>query len=351
MKKYFLLVCLSISFLSFSLGQTTYNVSANCTEIIISNFSNPNPATSAYSISGACGSGTCTMTCAAPIRVVNLWRLENVVTGQVFTYQGGSNQTFRNLPKGDYEVSVRTPQYESFPACPNDRRRVLNTLGQTIGWQGRNSFAEIPPSNGSLFTVGQPTSSNVSYTFNDGNDGLFDFGETVRINTSATNTYDRWWVAIFENSNPFRYKSNGWTLNSTVSEVNLTDIWGTNFTAGGDYTVQFAVANGNCLGPWANLDKDFEICLAGSGCRFELGSIEVRIGPNPAQDYFTLTLDNIDQNRTYNLSIHDLNGKEVKIFEAENNRKYELQGLSPGAYIINLKEDEQRIYSSKLMIQ
>ncbi len=151
--------------------------------------------------------------------------------------------TFSDVDKGTYRVKCQVPtiatnicKNSSSGGLANARICLFNTLGQFIGYWGtwdNSPYGTTPPTYSNTVIVGPTTEADIGYTFidstpNDPFEGGYDFGEEVKMNTSASRNYDLWWLAIFEDGLTFnRYRSNGWTSGSTVpnDEIDLTAFW------------------------------------------------------------------------------------------------------------------------------
>ncbi len=74
---------------------------------------------------------------------------------------------------------------------------------------------------------------------------------------------------------------------------------------------------------------------------------KLSIAPNPAQDYFTVKLEN---NQLFDINIYDSEGRLIKSQKASNNmRKIDIKDLKSGIYFIQITDANNRVYSSKLI--
>lgn len=74
-----------------------------------------------------------------------------------------------------------------------------------------------------------------------------------------------------------------------------------------------------------------------------LGNGDLKVYPNPASNYIKVTdNDEIDKVLIYNIL-----GRIVKRFDAETNRKYYIQDLPKGMYIVRLLDKNQDLILTK----
>ena len=285
----------------------------------------------------------------------------------VSSYQ--SSSVFSNLSHGTHRIIIATPTLEIKPLCAkvnnaNGYVPVLSySTGQFIGYKSSyyNTYRQV--SNHGI--IGQTQQSDVDWSFvhngfSTGNSSgdAFDYGEEVFMNPIKTVNYTAYWIAIFESGSSTRNRGTGWVQGQRIFDISLSEIWagftGWQFEVGNTYTVQYAISNGNCPGPWTNLDKSFYVCPAGSNCRLNTEKIQkdVTISPNPAQN--TFQLNNFDKdmykNKEYNLTINDISGKQIKSYENFDNPNFDIADLPSGLYIVNLSESNKKLMSRKLVV-
>lgn len=206
---------------------------------------------------------------------------------------------------------------------------------------------------------------SISYTWVDGGGGDllpigFDYEEIVTMNTSASKNYDLYWLAIFEDTPPYRYWSNGWnTVSPSVGlgNLNLTIMatpsgfaptFGFSNTFS-QYTVQFAVENLRCINnSWNNLDKYFIICPSGTGCRIaEKQSRAPTLSPNPNWGSFQIFGLDLGE---YQLKIVDISGRTVHETGYLAGEEITLTGITSGLYVASLWKDGARVLTEKLIV-
>lgn len=286
----------------------------------------------------------------------------NHSTGNWVSHAGPqSAPKFNNLPHGTYRILAVLPKRFSNIEC-QEGFEVYTTLGQSAGWWGTYTNGREGTSN--AVVVGKTVPADIAYHFVDGGGGDllpngFDYGEVVTMNATATKNYDTYWLAIFENTTPFRYWSQGW--NSTtpplgVGSINLTDLagvfFGGNFGLPGtmsQYTVQFAVENSACgNASWVNNDQVFVVCPSGFGCRFEQSSLAApKLFPNPSVG--SLQASNLEDGG-YELKIVDISGRLVKVLPFQAGAEILLEGVSAGMYAASIWQNGLRLHTEKLVI-
>jgi hypothetical protein len=305
------------------------------------------------------------------------WLEKKNSDGSWTTIQGpvlGSNLNFTGLAPGIYRVHTQIPIKTKNKDCP-EGITVFNCLGQNIGMLGGyDNGTTIPGGPGippifipgaghswsnSVF-VGPTQQSDISWNFIDGNeagetDDVFDFGEQVRINTTGTQNHTHWWLAIFENQAPTRYKSNGWTSGQIPNIIDLTAFWTDNGQNGwGDflslhsYTVQLAITN-QCNTVWTNLDKTFFVCPSGSGCRLADMMPELKISPNPTSDVFKINGITLYEKSKVVTNIYDMSGKLVKSQKMNLSDEVQVDDIQNGFYIVRVLDNNTQLLASKLV--
>lgn len=74
-------------------------------------------------------------------------------------------------------------------------------------------------------------------------------------------------------------------------------------------------------------------------------SVELRVFPNPATIYFSLS----DNESVQEIHVYNLVGKEMKNFLYEKNQKYSVEDLPKGVYLIQMRgKDEKIIVTQRL---
>jgi len=278
--------------------------------------------------------------------------------------------TFSDLPHDTYRAKVERPSIaenecgeDRFGNIIKGRKCVFNTSGQFLGFVG--TFDNTPFGNQfPIFTtntviVGETVDPDVSYTFIDlpetGSESAYDFGEIALMDASNSENYNLWWLSIFEDGPTFdRYKSNGWT-DGTISTFNLSEFWGA--TAGWDfeefhsYAVQFAVQNRQCrLGGWANLNRTFFICPAGTGCKFGIEEKEISVSPNPAINVIELHNFVPSSDKGYIISIADMSGRIIMNTPLTSDI-VDISNLANGMFIVSILNEKERVFTSKLIVE
>ncbi len=270
---------------------------------------------------------------------------------------------FNNITThGTYRVAVRRPQYIITNSCPMDNKIKIfvQGTGQFLGFMG--SWSALSYTN--EVVVGPTNTSDISYTFIDGGGGnsnplAFDFGETVRMDASASKNYDTYWLAIIEQGGFNRYRSTGtWQSGQLSANYDLSKFWkgsqNWQFDPLVSYTVQFAVANSQCPTPggWTNLDKTFFICPAGSGCKEldEEEDTEIAVGPNPTSGYFRIFAADWSEPDQYKMTLHDFSGRLLQQWEQIESTEYDLTSMPAGMYLLHIWKDQKQVLSTKLSI-
>lgn len=287
----------------------------------------------------------------------NTWN--NVVGPQI-------NSSFNNISHGTYRVNVSCPVRFTNQQCP-DGIDVYNYLGQYVGHAGTYTNGIFATSN--TVIVGATTLSDISYTFvdptpNDPFEPGYDLGEVVKINTSASQNYNLWWLAIFEDGLTYkRYRSNGWTSGTVPSNLfDLSDFWGQGgsnwqFETFHSYTVQFVIENLQCRNgieqnppaTWNVLNRTFFICPAGTGCRIGEEAQKIVLSPNPASSVVRLLHFEMDAGREYRLTIADLSGRAIRSMMLTSN-EVDISGFEKGMYAVTIERDGKRIFTDKLVV-
>jgi Secretion system C-terminal sorting domain len=343
-------------------------VIATCTDIRLA--SPPNSTNAIVPLTGSYDKGKCGFIMGVP-DVTRKYALEkeiilptNFRAFETTTFLKASH-VFSNLPHGTYRILTATPTLEMNPSCPitGGRVSVYNLALQFLGFKSNYNNPTVTTS--ASATVGQTQQSDINWSFvhnngfSLGSGDAYDYGQTVFMRPTLTTNYTDFWIAIFENGGANRSVGAGWTHGQFIFDINLSDIWknGTanwKFEAGNTYTVQYAITNSSCGGLWTNLDKSFYVCPAGSNCRLNTEKVQkiVSVIPNPAQNTFQFNNFEIElyKNKDYDLTVHDLSGKQLKSFKNFNNPNFDISDLPNGLYIVNFSESNNRLITRKLVV-
>lgn len=277
------------------------------------------------------------------------------------------NNTWSNLSHGTYRVRVSIPKAIVALNCISGWINIYSVNGQYLGRRGE--YPEIDGGeNSTVFysnavVVGNTVPADNSYTFIDepeqGGENLYEYGEIVKINTSACSNYNQWWVAIFESDPNGRYASNGWSYGTIPNnEVNLTDVWQKNhpnweFEINRSYTVQFVVENQQCLNGsgWNVNERSFFICSPqhGQNCRAGKDSGVFSITPNPANTSIRFQNFELDLGWDYRVLVTDLYGKVAKSVKLTDTY-LDISDLPNGMFVVNIIRDGQPIHQTKLVV-
>jgi hypothetical protein len=283
-----------------------------------------------------------------------------------FDVSVGSTYTWNNLPQGDYRVST------SVYLCTTQK---AFSGGQLLGFRGVIS----PGATSNVAGVGETKLSDNVSNFLDangvkifpdanGNSNFFQDGEVVRINTTASRNFDRFFMAIFEdlpNGSPGRWRAlgnsgNGGWINGPMNPiVNLTNLWNIDdrdltykFEPGHTYRLQIALSKNNCPS-WTEVMSSFYICPSGWGCRTggeKKTSNKIVLSPNPASNKFRLDGINFADTKACDVFVSDISGREIQRFKNVDTNEFALNGLSNGIYIVHVTSDNRRLFSSKLVV-
>ena len=348
----------AFAFVQFGYAQTA---SGGCTSVTVTNNGGGYPTNSYFSFVGYknCTNGSCCRVITSGSPAAPYYQLQQLQSNGTWSNIGSEQQgtTFSGLgTHGTYRVRIKVPMYNT-ALCSGSLTILYNTLGQFIGYWGQWDPTYRYTNN---VVVGSSVTSDIAYSFVDGGGGNalpdgFDFGETVSINTTGTKNYESWWVAIFENGAPNRYRSMGWTNgNGTLpTSINLSTFWnggqGWVFNSLGSYTVQFAIS-APCNTAWANLDKSFFICPAGSGCRPADIDEKITISPNPANGAIKLNNYKVIPGASFKMVVIDMSGRTVKEFNQYSSDAYDVSELGCGMYSVTVWDGNNQTHTSKLTI-
>jgi hypothetical protein len=285
-------------------------------------------------------------------------------SGNWLSHAGPQNSPkFTNLPHGTFRIIVVSPTRFTNIEC-QEGFDVYNTGGQRLGWWGTYTNGATSTSN--AVVVGKTVSSDIAYHFVDGGGGDIlpnadDFGQIVTMNASASKNYDLFWLAIFENTSPFRYGGQGWSFTNAiggVGSINLTqkaaqfgiDPLGFPGTFA-QYTVQFAIENKACINEsWTNSDQVFTICPSdlNLNCRFGQPSLEApKLSPNPSLG--SLQVSNLTAGE-YQIKVVDLSGRLIDEINFRAGEEITLEGISAGMYVASIWHNGVRVHTEKLII-
>lgn len=102
---------------------------------------------------------------------------------------------------------------------------------------------------------------------------------------------------------------------------------------------------------WAQNLLDFKVCPINSACRIGGEQLDrITISPNPTSNKFQLNGIDFSTDKNYKLSISDISGKEIQVFERVNSNEFNIDNFANGIYIVNLMADNKRLFSSKLIV-
>ncbi len=269
------------------------------------------------------------------------------------------SSTFNNVSHGTYRISAAYPARFVNDQCPSGYDAYIFN-GQRIGRLG-TTFGPTDISN--TVIVGKTVSSDISTFFVDGGNGNilpngFDFGEIATLNISGCKNYDLYWLAIFEDTAPNRYWSQGWTSGTGGNTFNLSEKWGSpsNWALGtpgslSQYKIQFAIENSQCINSsWNVTEPVFIICPQGTGCRYvDTEAKKMDISPNPASGSCQINNFDPSQYTSHQLSITDMAGQQLKGIHLSSS-EVDISDLPNGMYIVTLWNNSTRVFSEKLII-
>ena len=72
-------------------------------------------------------------------------------------------------------------------------------------------------------------------------------------------------------------------------------------------------------------------------------SVELRVFPNPATVYFSLS----DNETVQKIHVYNLVGREMKSFSYEKNEKYSVEDLPKGLYLIQMRGKDEKIIATQ----
>lgn len=294
-----------------------------------------------------------------------LYRYDGTVAAPAQT-----SPTFLNVPHGQYYVRVGV----GLPIlCPNS-----NEFISLYGWNESESAYQYVGLEGELvwgfsFYSKKVIVGNTLPNYNDyrisntsswyglpEKDG-FCYGEEVMLfERSFERSYDRYWVAIFENGGLNRWESTYW-VEGLNDDMSLTALWKKNhptweFEEGLTYTVQHVVENSACLNdPWNQKVKNFHILYCANGEADDrasgvLGNAQkLSIVPNPASNFIHIKNLN-DSTAGLELQIHDLYGRMILSKSLESS-DVDVSDVPTGMYLASVFENGKCLKTEKLVIQ
>jgi hypothetical protein len=410
MKKSFILMLFSVLLSSLGFAQTAVS---NCNQVILTGLGSvPLPTRTTFGplllVKYGRTDQYCNWVCARPSdyevlnRAYQLLRtdpLDNSQTVIQIKY-GTTLPTFSNVPPGIYTVKILEPQepveecsyttwWNSFVTVKAPFR-VYNLLGQCIGHKadshqeagggGPFTFSnfEVP----TYFTletnqviVGQSKLYDNVWNFTGqasvwmGNTvpppfPLYSATDIVKIDATESANYNQYLVAIQEfypdgitqgRWRQLNKSDDGFWANGKIGIFNLSYEWGNNtgwtFNPYFTYRVQVVIRNKDCPS-WTQQLRTFAVCTdPQSSCRMGGEKIEkIMMSPNPAYNKFQLSGVDFSTDRNYKVSVSDMSGREIKIFENVKNNEFNIADFVNGVYIVNLMEENRKLFSNKLIV-
>jgi hypothetical protein len=280
---------------------------------------------------------------------------------------------FSNLQFGaTYRIAVEFPQYKLEQCNSGFNGRTpcfLTGSGVFIGFWGEWSGTLMRTNE---ITMGATQQSDLAFSYLNGNGSIlnsrwFDPGENVSINTSASKNYDKYSVAIQEfypdGVTPGRWRAlgnggyGGWIQGQMPPTIDLSNnLWdigtGWVFNPLFTYRLQIVVSKDNCPS-WTQSLDNFFICNAGFGCRAggeNKADAKIVISPNPVSNKFRIDGVIFNEIKECRVSISDMSGKEIQRFTDMSSNEFTINTLANGIYIVSVMTDNQRLFSSKLVI-
>ena len=379
---------------------------ANCDQVIVTDVGTPAPRTNNYPLIAVfrgqtdryCnwlvyGNPGPSQNYVVLTRFFTLYQIIDNNQYYVETKYGGTTATFSNLPVGEYIVEIGDP-LEDDNVCTNNPIfypktnvrgpfPVYNEVRQLIGYTAKPPNGFFNDLFGSFLRratnrviVGQTRLVDNTWRFIEtiGHSitpfperGPF-YSETdiVKIDATASKNYNRYFIAIQElypdGVTQGRWRSlnrqdvGTWT-DGQIGVFNLSDAWtagtGWTFLEGFSYRVQVAIHNKDCSS-WTEQSKTFRVCFNPSwGCRIggeKLGKENITLSPNPTSNKFQLNGVDFSDGKSYKVSIFDVLGKEIHTFNNIASNEFAVNNFQNGVYIVNLTADNQRLFSSKLVV-
>lgn len=275
----------------------------------------------------------------------------------------GINSEFTGLQKGKYDIFAFVPHFHEYPcngSGPSVRHRYRDAnTGNILGSKG--TYLVPGPvgatSNEVLVDNTETTDIIAKLTDESGTErDVFSDTEAITLDLSMSPHYNRYRVNISQVGSS-NFRTDGWE-NSTDSEIPLNDIWtqgGTNgwrFWNGHTFKVSVYLDNKDCKnGVWKKQEIFFSTCPSGVNCRFTQSSPnEIIVLPNPASDIFILKELEIEEAGRYHLNILDVNGRQVKSLSLLNN-EVDVSDLISGLYIVQVFDNGEQLFSSKLVVE
>jgi Secretion system C-terminal sorting domain len=362
-KQVFLLV---LTF-SYVFGLKAQTATSSCNSVTVSNDGGGYPTNTFFANVGFknCAIGLPAGCC----RVITVG---NPATPRFVLQQKQSNGTYTNFagPQfspiftgvttiGTYRVEIEVPRVDvtSFSSiCPSGVT-CFNISGQTIGMWGQ--WDPNKRLTNEVY-VGATQPNDIQFSFvDDDNNTTWNLNEAKVINTSGTKagSYDRYWLAIFEQNPPNRYWSQGWTFGQIPTTIDIGSRWGSThgqFNQLTGYYLQLAAMNGCNTSGWIEANNNsqgsrvFVICPSGNGCKSMNLEDNITLSPNPTNISFRIM--GIDTDADYSLSLTDLSGRQVKTFSTIANQDLDVSELPVGMYIAQLWNGSKKVQTTKLSI-
>lgn len=266
------------------------------------------------------------------------------------------NSSFTGVTHGTYRIRIENPRKDVSNPCLTGISCYALIDGAFLGYWGYWPSSQgvlAPYSYTNDVVVGNTVASDNNYMFINmtGDPNTFDYLQPVKLNTSGTQNYNLWWIAIFENSGLQRYVTTGWQKGTMPTIYNLTNLWRSAFPAGNfevntSYMVQFVTEDSLCINSptWNSTDKTFFICPFGSGCRFGDERVENQDIRVNAQNNI-LTVFNLDfaKDRIYNVAIYSMDGKRLQMIQTRGETQFDISKLVDGLYMARIFEEREPI--------
>lgn len=330
-------------------------LSGNCSSVTL-NISYPEVYIASFLAGCSNGSPCCKVTNQTLQQLVPQFNLMQKQANGIFTSRGAFQSYAGGLPHGTYRADItKRPIYHTTADCSTVS---LQSIGQSKFLGNFN----VTPLSTNEFVVGATLPSEVKFSYVDNTNGMsngWDVNEAMKINTTGSINYDRWWLAVFEQGGANRYKSKGWTFGTMPTEIDLKEFWGLTsgwtFQQGTNYYIQFA-ASSSCNSSWVEANgqngsdtqvNTFFVCGNGWGCR-TAPKEEVVVSPNPANSFFRVFgIEDLEDN---SLSLTDLSGRVVQSFSNIANQDLDISALPSGIYLAHIWNGAKKIKTSKISI-
>ncbi len=249
--------------------------------------------------------------------------------------------------------------------------KVFDILGRFVGFEARGGiFSGLEGSHRRTndIIVGQSRLVDNDWLFTErfstsrfGNLPVFQPTDIVRIDATKSKNYNKHYLAIQEfwpDGTQGRWRAKefggygGW-INGSMGTENLSDIWdggtGWGFLENNKYQVQVVIQNSNCPS-WTQVLQNFIVCSTLCRVGGESNPREISISPNPVSNKFNINGIDFNVEKDYQVLISDMSGKILKHFEQVTNNEFDVASMQNGIYIIQVRNKNQRLLSSKLVI-